>query len=53
MPDEVVQTITASETAEECKARWPSTWTVGRLPGAYPLGRTWHAMIDVFVDWTA
>ena len=54
VPDEVVQMITASGTAEECKAKVAEYVRGGcTCPVLYPLGSDVHAMIDAFADWTA
>ena len=54
VPDEVVQMITASGTAEECKAKVAEYVHRGcTCPVLYPLGADVHAMIDAFSDWTA
>ncbi|MFZ2059239.1 MAG: LLM class flavin-dependent oxidoreductase [Acidimicrobiales bacterium] len=54
VPDEVVQMITASGTAEECKAKVAEYVHRGcTCPVLYPLGSDVHAMIDAFADWTA
>ncbi len=54
VPDEVVQMITASGTAEECKAKVAEYVRRGcTCPVLYPLGSDVHAMIDAFADWTA
>ena len=54
VPDEIVQMITASGTADGVPgARWPSTCSGGcTCPVLYPLGPDVHAMIDAFADWT-
>lgn len=54
VPDDVVQMITASGTAEECQAKVAEYVRGGcSCPVLYPLGRDVHAMIDAFSDWTA
>ena len=54
VPDEVVQMITASGTAEECKAKVAEYVHRGcTCPVLYPRGSDVHAMIDAFADWTA
>jgi 5,10-methylenetetrahydromethanopterin reductase len=54
VPDDVVQMITASGTAEECKAKVAEYVHRGcTCPILYPLGADVHAMIDAFSDWTA
>jgi 5,10-methylenetetrahydromethanopterin reductase len=54
VPDEIVQMITASGTAEECKAKVAEYVQRGcTCPILYPLGADVHAMIDAFADWTA
>jgi 5,10-methylenetetrahydromethanopterin reductase len=54
VPDDVVQMITASGTAEECKAKVAEYVRGGcTCPVLYPLGSDVHAMIDAFADWTA
>ena len=54
VPDEVVQMITASGTADECKAKVAEYVHRGcTCPVLYPLGSDVHAMIDAFADWTA
>lgn len=54
VPDEVVQMITASGTAEECKAKVSEYIKGGATyPILYPLGADVRAMIDAFSDWTA
>jgi 5,10-methylenetetrahydromethanopterin reductase len=54
VPDDVVQMITASGTAEECKAKVAEYVHRGcTCPILYPLGADVHAMIDAFADWTA
>jgi 5,10-methylenetetrahydromethanopterin reductase len=54
VPDEIVQMITASGTAEECKEKVAEYVRRGcTCPILYPLGADVHAMIDAFSDWTA
>jgi len=54
VPDEIVQMITASGTAEECKAKVAEYVHRGcTCPVLYPLGSDVNAMIDAFADWTA
>jgi 5,10-methylenetetrahydromethanopterin reductase len=54
VPDEVVQMITASGTAEECKAKVAEYVHRGcTCPVLYPLGANVRAMIDAFANWTA
>ncbi len=54
VPDDVVQMITASGTAEECKEKVAEYVRRGcTCPVLYPLGSNVHAMIDAFTDWTA
>jgi 5,10-methylenetetrahydromethanopterin reductase len=54
VPDEIVQMITASGTAEECKAKVAEYVQRGcTCPILYPLGADVHAMIDAFSGWTA
>ncbi len=54
VPDDVVQMITASGTAEECKEKVAEYVNRGcTCPVLYPLGSDVHAMIDAFADWTA
>jgi 5,10-methylenetetrahydromethanopterin reductase len=54
VPDEVVQMITASGTADECRAKVAEYVAGGcTCPVLYPLGPDVHAMIDAFSDWTA
>jgi 5,10-methylenetetrahydromethanopterin reductase len=49
VPDEVVQLITASGTAEECRAKVEEYVQAGcTCPVLYPLGDDVHAMIDAF-----
>lgn len=51
VPDDVVQTITASGTAEECRAKVREYVEAGcTCPVLYPLGDDVHAMIDAFAD---
>jgi len=54
VPDDIVQMITASGTAEECKEKVAEYVHRGcTCPILYPLGEDVHAMIDAFTDWTA
>lgn len=54
VPDEIVQMITASGTADECKAKVAEYVHRGcTCPILYPLGADVRAMIDAFADWTA
>ncbi len=49
VPDEIVQMITASGTAEECRAKVDEYVARGcTCPILYPLGDDVRAMIDVF-----
>jgi 5,10-methylenetetrahydromethanopterin reductase len=49
VPDEAVQLITASGTAEECRAKVREYVEAGATcPILYPLGEDVHAMIDAF-----
>ncbi len=51
VPDEVVQMITASGTADECRAKVREYVEAGcTCPVLYPLGDDVHAMIDAFRD---
>ena len=51
VPDEVVQMITASGTAEECRAKVREYVDAGcTCPVLYPLGDDVHALIDAFAD---
>jgi len=51
VPDHIVQMITASGTAEECRAKVAEYVHAGATcPILYPLGDDVHAMIDAFVD---
>jgi 5,10-methylenetetrahydromethanopterin reductase len=51
VPDEVVQMITASGTAEECRAKVREYVEAGcTCPILYPLGEDVPAMIDAFAD---
>jgi 5,10-methylenetetrahydromethanopterin reductase len=51
VPDEVVQLITASGTAEECRAKVREYVAAGcTCPVLYPLGDDVPAMIDAFAD---
>jgi 5,10-methylenetetrahydromethanopterin reductase len=54
VPDDIVQMITASGTAEECKEKVAEYVRRGcTCPVLYPLGSNVHAMIDAFANWTA
>jgi 5,10-methylenetetrahydromethanopterin reductase len=54
VPDEVVQLITASGTAEECRAKVAEYVAAGSTcPVLYPLGDDVRAMIDAFAGWAA
>jgi 5,10-methylenetetrahydromethanopterin reductase len=54
VPDDIVQMITASGTAEECQAKVAEYVQRGcTCPVLYPLGSDVRAMIDAFADWTA
>jgi 5,10-methylenetetrahydromethanopterin reductase len=54
VPDEIVQMLTASGTASECRAQVAEYVKRGcTCPVLYPLGQDVHAMIDAFSDWTA
>jgi 5,10-methylenetetrahydromethanopterin reductase len=54
VPDEVVQLITASGTAEECRAKVAEYVAAGSTcPVLYPLGDDIRAMIDAFAGWGA
>jgi 5,10-methylenetetrahydromethanopterin reductase len=54
VPDDVVQMITASGTADECRGKVAEYVRGGcTCPVLYPLGHDVHAMIDAFADWTA
>jgi 5,10-methylenetetrahydromethanopterin reductase len=49
VPDDVVQMITASGTAEECRAKVDEYLSAGcTCPILYPLGDDVEAMIDAF-----
>jgi len=51
VPDDVVQMITASGTADECRAKVDEYVAAGATcPILYPLGDDAHAMIDAFAD---
>jgi 5,10-methylenetetrahydromethanopterin reductase len=51
VPDDVVQMITASGTAEECRAKVREYVEAGcTCPILYPLGDDVRAMIDAFAD---
>jgi 5,10-methylenetetrahydromethanopterin reductase len=54
VPDDIVQMITASGTAQECKEKVAEYVHRGcTCPILYPLGEDVRAMIDAFSDWTA
>ena len=54
VPDEVVQLITASGTADECRAKVQEYVDTGcTCPVLYPLGDDVPAMIDAFATVTA
>ena len=54
VPDDIVQMITASGTADECREQVGNYIRNGATcPILYPLGDDVHAMIDSFSDWTA
>ncbi len=54
VPDDVVQMITASGTADECRAKVAEYVRDGcTCPILYPLGPDVQGMIDAFADWTA
>ena len=54
VPDDIVQMITASGTADECREQVANYIRSGATcPILYPLGDDVHAMIDSFSDWTA
>ncbi len=54
VPDDVVQMITASGTADECRAKVAEYVRDGcTCPILYPLGPDVEGMIDAFADWTA
>ena len=53
VPDDIVQMITASGTADECREKVGEYLAAGATcPILYPLGDDVHAMIDAFADWT-
>ena len=53
VPDEIVQMLTASGTADEARAKVAEYVRGGATcPILYPLGDV-HAMIDAFSDWRA
>ena len=53
VPDDSVQMITASGTADECREKVGEYLAAGATcPILYPLGDDVHAMIDAFADWT-
>jgi 5,10-methylenetetrahydromethanopterin reductase len=52
VPDDVVQMITASGTADECREKVAEYLAAGATcPILYPLGDDVHAMIDAFAGW--
>ncbi len=52
VPDEIVQLITASGTADECRAKVAEYLAAGATcPILYPLGDDVPAMIDAFAGW--
>jgi 5,10-methylenetetrahydromethanopterin reductase len=54
VPDDVVQLITASGTAEECRAKVREYIEAGcTCPVLYPLGDDVRAMIDLFAATTS
>ena len=54
VPDDIVQMITASGTADECREQVANYVRNGAtMPILYPLGDDVHAMIDAFSNWTA
>ena len=54
VPDDIVQMITASGTAAECREKVAQYVQGGcTCPILYPLGPDVDAMIDAFTDWTA
>jgi 5,10-methylenetetrahydromethanopterin reductase len=54
VPDDIVQMITASGTADECREKVAQYVRGGcTCPILYPLGPDVPAMIDAFTDWTA
>ncbi len=54
VPDEIVQMLTASGTADECREQVGEYVRRGcTCPILYPLGEDVHAMIDAFSGWTA
>ena len=54
VPDDIVQMITASGTADECREQVSNYVRNGATaPILYPLGDDVHAMIDAFSNWTA
>ena len=53
VPDDIVQMITASGTADECRAKVAEYMDAGATcPILYPLGDDVPAMIDVFAEWS-
>jgi 5,10-methylenetetrahydromethanopterin reductase len=54
VPDDIVQMITASGTADECRSKVAEYCARGcTCPILYPLGDDVRAMIDAFADWSA
>ena len=54
VPDDVVQMITASGTAEECRSKVAEYIDAGTTcPILYPLGDDVRLMIDAFAGWEA
>ena len=54
VPDDIVQMITASGTADECREQVSAYIRNGATcPILYPLGDDVHAMIDAFSNWSA
>ena len=54
VPDEIVQMITASGTADECQAKVAEYVAAGcTCPILYPLGDDVRLMIDAFSGWEA
>ena len=52
MPDDIVQMITASGTADECREKVGEYLAAGATcPILYPLGDDVGAMIDAFAGW--
>lgn len=53
VPDEIVQTLAAAGTPDECRERVAGYLADGcTCPILYPLGDDVHLMIDTFADWT-